>query len=149
MRILDDPVKRAEFFALLSVGVSQRDACAQMGFSEQTVRNMRKRDRTFADEMERKVVAAKVLAITCVTQAAKKNAQIALAFLGRKYPNEWAHRKPDAIEPQKIAALINQLVAHIVSVVPEEFHPAISQGVAAFSTGVLSQQNAEGDSDAT
>ena len=136
-----------QFLGAIQRGLSQLDAGRLVGVSENTVRYHRKKFPAFDREYEASRLLAKADATECVTKAIKKNANIALAFLGRRYPNEWAHRKPDAIEPQKIAALLNQFIAHVFAVVPAEFHSAINANANALLMGVMSNQNEGKDED--
>lgn len=144
--VLKNDVKRAEFFGAIACGISQRDAAALVGTSEDAVRYLKKKDRTFAKEYATYLLVPKVKATRCVAANIETNPQYALQFLGRKYPNEWGQRKPDAIEPQKIAALLNQFIAHLFAIVPEEYHAAMNANANTLLLGVMANTN-EGDDD--
>lgn len=144
--VLKNDVKRAEFFGAIANGMSQRDAAALIGTNEEAVRYFRKKSAAFAKEYATYLLVPKLKATKCIADHIGTNPQIATTFLARKYPNEWGQRKPDAIEPQKIAALLNQFIAHMFAIVPEEFHAAMNAQANTLLLGVMANTN-EGDDD--
>ena len=132
-----DPAIRAKFLTLLRAGCSRNDAARQCGMTHRTVNQVLDREVDFRTAVDEAESSAKVLAIGCVTTAAQSNPQVALQYLGRKWPNEWAYRKPDVVTRQQFKAMIDQIVAHFLNTAPAEYHAAMLQGVNDLLMGVV------------
>lgn len=136
-QFFSDPKKWGEFIGYIRIGCSRADACRRVGCARKTIDNAMERQPELRQDVEKAETEAKVLAIGCVTQHSQKNPVIALQYLGRKWPNEWAYRKPDVITRPQFKSLIDQLIATLINLVPAEHHQAIYNGVSELLLGVM------------
>jgi hypothetical protein len=141
------PQVRTDFLTYLMIGCSRNDACKRIGCARKTLDNECDRNAEFKQKVEESELQAKTLAIGCVTKAAKTNPVIALQYLSRKWPNEWAYRKPDVITRAQFKAQIDQLIAMLLTRVPAEYHLSIAEGVNDLLLGVMSGEATAGAGD--
>lgn len=143
-----DPAQAEAFITWMNSGCTRADACRKVGCARRTIDYAMERDPVFRTRVEEAEANGKLLAILCVTSNAKTNPQIALQYLARKWPNEWAYRKPDVITRQQFKSLIDQLIATLINVVPPEFHPAINGAINNLLLSVIGgQEQVEGAAD--
>lgn len=132
-----DAKKTSDMLAWLKAGCSRNDACRRVGCSRNTLDNELARNADFGRQVDEAESASKVLAIGCVTTHAQTNPTVALQYLGRKWPNEWAYRKPDVVTRAQFKSMIDQLVANMLNEVPGEYHARILQSVNNMLLGVV------------
>ena len=89
-RALNDE-KKKEILAILHVGGSRRVAASYVGVSASTIANEADRDTEFLDSLARAEAEGKVAQIRKIAEADDWRA--ALAWLARKYPEEWSEQK--------------------------------------------------------
>lgn len=143
-----EPKAKADFLLWLRSGCTRADACRKVGCARRTIAYAIERDEEFRRMVEEAEVDGKLVAIGCVTKNAATNPQVALQYLGRKWPNEWAYRKPDVVTKTQFKSMIDQLIAHLLNVVPGEFHAAVMAGVNDMLLGMIGGPAAEPEPEA-
>lgn len=133
-RKLVDASRRKIVIEVLQHGGSRADAAQAACVDRTTLTDEVRRDPEFAQLLIEAEVAGKVLALKTIhgiMQSKDEHVAFKAAswFLGVKHWREWAKRNPDAIKPEEVATLIQQLVEGILNDVPPKYHLKIQARV--------------------
>jgi hypothetical protein len=110
-----DQKKRAEVCALVSAGVTVREAARYVGCDRDTIRNEAQRNQHFGRELERARSQARVHPLRTMHDAAAKNWRAAAWWLERLAPDEFAH-PGGAVFGQREA---NRLAADLIEIIEQ------------------------------
>ena len=132
-KLLDETVRR-RVYTVLQLGGSRADAALAAGVNHTTLNDEARRDPNFSEELKKAEMAGKIVAMKTVygiMQSKDEHVAFKAAswFLGVKHWREWAKRNPDAIKPEEVATLIQQLVEGILNDVPPKYHLKIQARV--------------------
>lgn len=108
--VLDD-VKKKEILAILTQGCSRRRAAQYVGCSPSTIRRTALRDAAFGEAMARAESQSEISCLTNVRKAAKKEQywRAAAWVLERRYPEEYALRRPGTVTPEQMIDVLKQV----------------------------------------
>lgn len=141
-RILSkDARRKGIIFNILELGGSRTDAAAAAAIDRTTLTDEARRDPAFAQQLIDAELAGKILALKTIKGAIdggdpKVAFQAAKWFLAVKYWKEFAQRNPDAIKPDDVVAMIQQLVEAVLNEVPTKYHAAVHARVEGVLTGI-------------
>lgn len=122
--------QRAEFVALLTVGVSQSDAYLAAGVTRSAVRRLCRSDPTFASRVQSAVARGKVTLIKRIYYATSDDWRAAAWMLERRWPAEWAPRRPDRFTREDVEAVASAVAGLARDFIPKERWPAYAESVA-------------------
>jgi hypothetical protein len=128
--------QRAEFFALLTVGVSQADAYLAAGVNRSAVRRLCRSDPAFASGVSSDVARGKATLIVRIFSATSDNWRAAAWLLERRWPAEWAPRRPDRFTKEDVTTLVNKFVGRARRYVPPERWAAFLEDVNEWLAGL-------------
>jgi len=106
----------------LRKGISYKAACSMSGVSFPTFLAERERDPEFSQAITKAEDTARAKLEERFFAASKDDWKAAERFLSRKYYEEWAQRKPDAIEIRKLMRHFTALVSGILEFLKEGRH---------------------------
>jgi hypothetical protein len=89
-----DSAKQQQICALITVGCTRRTAAIHTGVSCTAIRNLARRDREFADRLQRAEMLRQATALRHIHNAAAKNWRAAAWLLERTFPDDYALRRP-------------------------------------------------------
>jgi len=106
-----DEVKQREILAILSQGCSRRRAAQYVGCSPTTIRRTALRDPHFGSALARAESQSEISCLTNVRKAGKKEQywRAAAWVLERRYPEEYALRKPGTVTVQQLIDVLKQV----------------------------------------
>ena len=137
--LLAEPERKKSILSVLRLGGSRTDAAVAADIDRTTLTEEARRDPKFQEEMCKAELAGKIIALRTVQGAINNNKDdprtaflAAKWFLGVKYWKEFAQRNPDAIKPEDVISLIQQLVEAILNELPPKFHVKVHSRVEDF-----------------
>lgn len=106
-----DEVKKKEILAILAQGCSRRRAAQYVGCSPSTIRRTALRDTAFAEAVARAESQSEITCLTNVRKAGKKEQywRAAAWVLERRYPEEYALRKPGTVTVEQMLDVLKQI----------------------------------------
>lgn len=122
-RALESDKDRQRLVRALKKGVSIRAACAMAGVVHQTLLNEMDRDPAFKREVDDAQEHARATLEQRFFDASggkEGDWKAAMQMLSRRYPDDWAQRRPDAIEIRKLVAHFTAFASGVVEFVEAE-----------------------------
>jgi hypothetical protein len=106
-----DETKKKEILAILVQGCTRRRAAQYVGCSHPTIRNTALRDPSFAAALARVESQSEISCLANVRKAGKKDQywRAAAWVLERRYPDDYATRKPGTVTVQQMLDVLKQV----------------------------------------
>ncbi|MBX3435634.1 MAG: hypothetical protein KF847_20140 [Pirellulales bacterium] len=110
-RLMADEEQRRAVCALVSLGAGVDAAARHVGCSTWTIRREAQRDETFARQLQEAETAAALMPLRMIRRAAENHWRAAAWLLERMCPERFAPRRPDAVAPGELKALLDKTAA--------------------------------------
>lgn len=137
---LADEKDRAQLLRLLKGGASRQGACAVVGICSRVLRNRMAEDKPFAQQVENAENQCRAMLEERFFKAsAGKNAdwKAAKEFLSRRFFEDWAQRRPDAIDLRKFSMHLPKLTAIVMELTDQSKHAELVEKVNQWVEGLL------------
>lgn len=114
---------RKKLLGLIRKGIYPSAAAAMCGITRQTLFNEKQRDPTLAEEVDQAIEASRGALEERLFAASKGKEgdwKAAKEYLSRRWPDDWAQRRPDAIEVRKLLPRFTELVTGTIERLPAD-----------------------------
>lgn len=133
-RLLADPKLCKLVYETLEMGGSRADASARSGVSMDAINAESKRNPDFADGLRKAEADGKWHLIQKLRTGADADPKWAAWMLERKWPDDWAKRKPDEVTPERLARMIVRLVTGLQAAIPAKYHAGMQAAIESLIT---------------
>jgi hypothetical protein len=127
--VLDETARR-EVLALLSAGISRRNAAYYVGCAPKTIPNTMRRDPEFARQVRRAETHWELGLVHAIRVAGRQSWRANAWLLERVLPHNYGRRAPDHLTPEEASEATGDLVDKILPYVPRERLPALRRQMA-------------------
>lgn len=135
---LADEKDRAQIVRLLEGGATREGACGIVGICSRILRDRMAEEPTFAERIENAERKARGELEKRFYAASKKDWKAAKEYLSRKYFEDWAQRRPDAIDIRKFSMHLPKLTAIVMEISDQSKHAELVEKVNQWVEGLLS-----------
>ncbi len=104
-----DSAKQDQICALITVGCTRRTAAQHTGVSCTGIRNLARRDREFADRLQRAEMLREANALKHIYNAGAKNWRTAAWLLERTFPDDYARKRPKSFSYDEARGLMEEV----------------------------------------
>ena len=121
-RSLADPLKRREVCSLIGIGAGYDEAARHVGCAVATIRREAARNPLFAEQLAHAETAAGLSPLRALRSAANTNWRAAAWLLERTYPERFARRKPESLQPSEVRTMLDEVASIMADETTDEAH---------------------------